>query len=168
MRVIDFSMLFGRASGIKLGAIRVLATLAVGCSVARCGSSARQPFVRLVHVLAGDAPFMTSLVVYDNGALELQGLGRRKFCARDAQAIKNLSDLMRSTTFSLEVSAINADPQRSAPADWEQVAAELPGSEFRVATAREPAAPAQFLREIDTLFRRSFGSHYEISLAKNQ
>lgn len=109
---------------------------------------------------------MTSLVVYDNGALELQGLGRRKLCARDAQAIQSLSDLMRSTTFSLEVSAINADPQRSAPADWEQVAAQLPGSEFRVATAREPAALAQFFKEIDTLFRRSFGSHYEISLEK--
>lgn len=69
---------------------------------------------------------MTSLVVYDNGALELQGLGRRKFCARDAQAIKSLSDLMRSPAFSAEISALKADPQRSAPSDWEQVAVALP------------------------------------------
>jgi hypothetical protein len=37
-----------------------------------------------------------------------------------------------------------------------------------VAIAREPAALTQFFIEIDTLFRRSFGSHYDISLAKKQ
>ena len=158
----EFSMSFVRTAATRTAAAFALATLAASCSTARCRPGGHLPVVRLMHLTAGDGPFITNLAVYDDGSLELQTLGLRKRCARDTQAVGRLLDLSRSKAFSFEASALKAFD--AAPAESEQVAVGLPGSSFSVAIDQEPAAVAQFLSEADAIFRRAFGSRYDISL----
>lgn len=141
-----------------------MAVLAVACSIARCGPTGHLPIARMTHLSGGDAPVPTRITVYADGFLEMQPLGLRKRCSRDAQAAERLLDLTRSTAFSSEVSTLNADPFHFAPSDHEQVGVEVAGLTFRIAVEDEPAAITQFLMEADTIFRRAFGRLYRISL----
>lgn len=148
---------------VRIGAGCALAVLTIACSIVRCGPASHLPVVQIGHLTAGDGPFLTRLIVYDDGFLELQTADLRKRCSRDAQAPGRLLDLTRSTAFSSEVSALSEDPH-AAPAETEQVGAKIPDLTFLVAIENEPPAVMQFLKEADATFRRAFGSRYDISL----
>lgn len=148
----------------RIGAGCALIVFAFGCSIARCGPSSHLRVVLIGHFTAGDGPFLTKLTVYDDGVLELKsGFGKRR-CHRDTQAAGQLLNLTRSAAFSSEVSALNADSFHTAPPESEQVEVMVSGMDFFVAIDREPPTVTKFLKEADEIFRRAFGSQYDISL----
>jgi hypothetical protein len=139
------------------------------CSTSRCQPAAmgKAPLLEVQHLSGGDAPVAETLVLYDNGQLELNHAARRAKrpeCATiPSQELATIRSLLSSPDFQRAVQALAGSGRQCC--DKEEALVKYGGLEFWVVTNDAPAEVAQIFSALDRMALGAFGRHYWLRLA---